>query len=50
MSKIHESAINTLHPTHLTVGMIEVQDKKSHLVSLDPQDQHDFMQGILCPP
>jgi hypothetical protein len=49
MPKIHESAMNTLHPTQLTVGMIEVQDKKTHLASLTPQDQQDFMQAHPIP-
>jgi hypothetical protein len=47
--KIHESAINTLHPIQLTVGMIEVQDKRTHLASLKPQDQRDFMQAHPMP-
>jgi hypothetical protein len=49
MPKIHESAISTLHPTQLTVGMIEVQDKRTHLASLKPQDQQDFMQAHPMP-
>jgi hypothetical protein len=49
MPKIHESAISTLHPTQLTVGMIEVQDKKAHLASLNPQDRQDFMQAHPMP-
>jgi hypothetical protein len=49
MSKIHESAISTLRPTELTVGMIEVQDKKARLASLKPQGQQDFMQAHPMP-
>ena len=49
MPKIHESAISTLHPTQITVGMIEVQDKRTHLASLKPQDQQDFMQAHPMP-
>ncbi|MGA7181102.1 MAG: ParB-like protein [Thiobacillaceae bacterium] len=49
MPKIQESAISSLHPTQLTVGMIEVQDKKTHLASLKPQGQQDFMQAHPMP-
>ena len=43
MSRIHESEIHKLRPTQLTVGMIEVTDKKVHLVSLKPDKQREFM-------
>ena len=49
MPKIHESPIHDLRPTQLTVGMIEVQDKKKHLQSLAPQDQQAFMQAHPIP-
>lgn len=49
MPKIHESPIHDLRPTQLTVGMIEVQDKKEHLKSLAPQDQQAFMQAHPIP-
>lgn len=49
MPKLHDSEISTLHPTQLTVGMIEVQDKRAHLASLNPQDQQDFMQAHPMP-
>ncbi|MGA7180667.1 MAG: ParB-like protein [Thiobacillaceae bacterium] len=49
MPKIHESAISTLRPNQLTVGMIEVLDKKAHLASLNSQDQQDFMQAHPMP-
>ena len=29
MSNIHEIEVHRLHPTQITVGMIEVQEKKS---------------------
>jgi len=44
MPKIHEADLNDLHPTQLTVGMLEVQDKKTHLDSLTSKGQQDFMQ------
>ncbi len=49
MPKVQESAIHSLRPTQLTVGMIEVQDKKTHLASLKAQDQQDFMQAHPMP-
>jgi hypothetical protein len=49
MPKIQESMIHKLHPTQLTVGMIEVLDKKKQLVSLKPQEQRDFMQAHPMP-
>ena len=49
MSKIHESPIHELHPTQLTVGMIEVQDKKKRLMSLAPKDRQTFMHAHPIP-
>jgi len=49
MAKIRESLIHDLHPTQLTVGMIEVRDKKKHLMSLKPADQQAFMQAHPIP-
>jgi len=44
MSRIQEASIQNLHPTQLTVGMIEVDDKKKHLASLKPQEQQEFLK------
>ena len=49
MPKIQESMIDKLHPTQLTVGMIEVHDKKKHLVSLKAEEQRGFMQAHPMP-
>jgi hypothetical protein len=49
MSKIQEASIQNVHPTQLTVGMTEVQDKKKHLASLTPQAQQDFMRAHPIP-
>ena len=49
MPQIAESMIHKLHPTQLTVGMIEVLDKKKHLASLKPQEQRVFMQAHPMP-
>ena len=45
MSKIQESKIQLLHPTQLTVGMIEVHKKQKHLSALKATEQRDFMQA-----
>ncbi len=49
MSKIRESLIHELHPTQLTVGMIEVNDKRKHLASLKPGEQRAFLQAHPIP-
>lgn len=49
MPKIQESMIDKLHPTQITVGMIEVHDKKKHLVSLKADEQRRFMQAHPMP-
>lgn len=49
MPKVRESLIHDLHPTQLTVGMIEVLDKKKHLASLKAAEQRDFLQAHPIP-
>ena len=49
MSKIHESPIQKLRPTQMTVGMIEVNDKKKHLRSLKANEQRDYMRAHPIP-
>lgn len=49
MPKLHESRIHDLRPTQLTVGMIEVQAKKTHLAAMAPADQQAFMQAHPIP-
>ncbi len=44
MSKVQEAALQGLHPTQLTVGMIVVQDKRKHLAGLKPAERQDFMK------
>lgn len=44
MSKVQEAALQGLHPTQLTVGMIVVQDKRKHLAAMRPADRQDFMK------
>ncbi len=49
MPKLHESRIHDLRPTQLTVGMIEMQDKKTHLAAMASADQQAFMQAHPIP-
>lgn len=49
MPRIQESILHDLRPTQLTVGMIEVLDKKKHLTSLKPREQRDFMKAHPMP-
>ncbi len=49
MADIIEASITDLRPTQLTVGMIEVRDKKKHLASLTPAAQREFMQAHPIP-
>ncbi|HVW70330.1 MAG TPA: ParB-like protein [Steroidobacteraceae bacterium] len=49
MSKIQEAALQDLHPTQLTVGLIVVQDKKKHLQELSAGDRQDFMKSHPMP-
>lgn len=49
MVKIHEHKIHELRPTQLTIGMIEVQDKATHLASLTKHGQRSFMESHPIP-
>ncbi|MBZ0091154.1 MAG: hypothetical protein K8F27_02875 [Sulfuricellaceae bacterium] len=49
MAKIHEHKIHDLRPTQLTIGMIEVQDKKKRLASLNVHEQRSFMEAHPLP-
>src|SRR5450631_245560 len=44
MPKIQEALVRELHPTQLTVGMIEVRDKTKHLAALARSAQLEFMK------
>ena len=44
MSKVQEAALQGLHPTQLTVGMIVVQDKRKHLAGMKAADRQEFMK------
>ena len=49
MSKIRETALHALAPTQITVGMIEVADKKKQLAALKGPDQADFLRDHPIP-
>jgi hypothetical protein len=49
MAKLQQVVIKDLRPTQLTVGMIEVADKKARLAALTPKDQADFMAAHPMP-
>jgi len=49
MAKIVPIAPGTLGPTQITVGMIEVADKKKELTALKAPDQVSFLQAHVIP-
>ena len=49
MAKIHETSLRELHPTQLTIGLIEVGDKKRHLVALKAAQLREFLQAHPMP-
>jgi hypothetical protein len=49
VSTIQESPVHKLHPTQLTVGMIEVKDKARHLAKLTKDEAREFMRAHPIP-
>ena len=49
MAKIKRSAIKSLCPTQLTVGMIEVEVKRRHLAKLSPPKREAFLEAHPMP-
>ena len=49
MSNIHEIEVHRLHPTQITVGMIEVQEKRKALAVLKNHALRDFLQNHPIP-
>ncbi|MBS0367196.1 MAG: hypothetical protein JSR67_15390 [Proteobacteria bacterium] len=49
MGKIHEVELHKLRPTQITVGMIEVHDKRNKLAAMKGGEQRDFMQAHPIP-
>lgn len=49
MSKLQQATIKSLCPTQLTVGMIEVGEKKKRLAALAPKAQQEFLEAHPMP-
>lgn len=49
LSTIQESPVHKLHPTQLTVGMIEVNDKARHLSKLSKDERREFLHARPIP-
>src|SRR5215469_2582508 len=49
MSKTQEAALQELHPTQLTVGMIVVHDKRKHLEGMSAAERQKFMKDHPMP-
>ncbi|HET7757689.1 MAG TPA: ParB-like protein [Steroidobacteraceae bacterium] len=49
MAKLHEVEIHRLRPTQITVGLIEVHDKRRKLESLGHHERRDFLAGHPIP-
>jgi hypothetical protein len=49
MAKLHEVEIHRLRPTQITVGLIEVHDKRDKLLSLKKNERQEFLQAHPIP-
>ncbi len=49
MAKLHECRVADLRPTQITVGMIEVHDKKKHLEELGHHERRDYLEAHAIP-
>jgi hypothetical protein len=49
MGKLNEVEVRRLHPTQITVGMIEVREKRKELSELKNSDLHDFLRAHPVP-
>ena len=49
MAKLHEADVDRLHPTQISVGMIEVHDKRKHLRELGHAARRDYLQAHPIP-
>lgn len=49
MADLHECRIDRLHPTQITVGMIEVHDKRKHLRELHHHERRDYLREHAIP-
>ena len=46
MRKVHEIIINELRPTQITVGMIEVEEKRRHIAKMMRDHPHRLAQYV----
>jgi hypothetical protein len=49
VGKVHEVEIHRLRPTQITVGMIEVEDKRAKLETLGKHEQREFLAAHPIP-
>jgi hypothetical protein len=49
MAELHECEIPRLRPTQITVGMIEVEEKRRHLESLGHHERREFLKARPIP-
>lgn len=49
MADLHECRIDRLHPTQITVGMIEVHDKREHLRGMHHDARRDYLREHAIP-
>jgi hypothetical protein len=49
VAKLHEVEIHCLRPTQITVGMIEVEDKRAKLEKLKKHDQQELLEAHPIP-
>ena len=49
MAKLHEVEIHRLRPTQITVGLIEVHDKRARLEAMKKHEQQDFLLAHAIP-
>ncbi|HVT35814.1 MAG TPA: ParB-like protein [Nevskiaceae bacterium] len=49
MSKLHECKVEHLRPTQITVGMLEVHDKRQHLRELGHHQRREFLREHAIP-
>ena len=49
MPKLHEVEIHRLRPTQITVGLIEVHDKRDKLLSLKKNERQEFLEAHAIP-
>ena len=49
MAKLKRALVKSLYPTQLTVGMLEVEVKRKHLLQLTPDEREAFLEAHPMP-